>query len=162
MAHAPRITRPRLTAVSPAADYCLDVHFAAWFQRHGLPEYSVFSLPGLAPLRDSAAFSGVVLENTDGKLNGLNSIFKLVLTRSLPTCLSSIERLLLTSSRFGVSEMVCLLPRLVANLVLQYVLSVPMVQGNVPYPALFNLPVWDGKLKQKMSLTFSAPRAAAW
>jgi hypothetical protein len=61
MAHAPRITRPRLTAVSPAADYCLDVHFSDGSSGTVCMKDSVFSLPGLAPLRDSAAFSGAVL-----------------------------------------------------------------------------------------------------
>jgi hypothetical protein len=61
MAHAPRITRPRLTAVTPAANYCLDVHFADGSSGTVCLRESVFSLHGLTPLRDSAAFSGVVL-----------------------------------------------------------------------------------------------------
>lgn len=61
MAHAPRITRPRLTAVSPAADYYLEVRFADGSSGMVSLKDSVFSLPGLAPLRDPAAFSGAVL-----------------------------------------------------------------------------------------------------
>lgn len=61
MAHAPRITRPRLTAVTPAADYCLDVRFADGSRGIVSLKESVFSLPGLAALRDPAAFSGAVL-----------------------------------------------------------------------------------------------------
>lgn len=61
MANAPRITRPRLTAVSPAADYCLETHFVDGSSGMVNLKDSVFSLPGLAPLRDTAAFSGAVL-----------------------------------------------------------------------------------------------------
>lgn len=61
MAHATRITRPRLAAVSPAADYCLDVRFVDGSGGMVNLKDSIFSLPGLAPLRDSAAFSGVIL-----------------------------------------------------------------------------------------------------
>src|SRR5690242_12258869 len=61
MAHAPRITRPRLAAVRPAADYCLEVSFADGSRGMVNLKDSVFSLPGLAPLRDPAAFSGAVL-----------------------------------------------------------------------------------------------------
>ncbi len=61
MARATRITRPRLTAVMPAADYCLDVRFADGSGGLVSLKDSVFSLPGLAPLRDSDAFSGAVL-----------------------------------------------------------------------------------------------------
>jgi hypothetical protein len=61
MAHATRITRPRLTAVSPAADYCLDVGFLDGSNGSVDLKPSVFSLPGLVPLRDPAAFAGAVL-----------------------------------------------------------------------------------------------------
>ena len=61
MAHAPRITRPRLTAVSPAADYCLKIHFVDGSGGIVNLKDSVFSLRGLTPLRDPAAFSGAVL-----------------------------------------------------------------------------------------------------
>ena len=61
MARATRITRPRLTAVTPAADYCLDVHFADGSGGMVNLKDSVFSSPGLVPLRDPAAFAGVVL-----------------------------------------------------------------------------------------------------
>ncbi len=61
MARATRITRPRLTAVTPAADYCLDVRFADGSGGMVNLRESVFSSPGLAPLRDPAAFSGAVL-----------------------------------------------------------------------------------------------------
>ena len=61
MAHATRITRPRLTAVSPAADYCLDVSFVGGSGGIVSLKDSIFSLPGLAPLRDPAAFSSAVL-----------------------------------------------------------------------------------------------------
>ena len=61
MAHATGITRPRLTVASPAADYCLDVRFADGSGGIVRLKDSIFSLPGLAPLRDPAAFSGAVL-----------------------------------------------------------------------------------------------------
>lgn len=61
MAHATRITRPRLTTVSPAADYCLNVRFVDGSSGTVSLKDSVFSLPGLAPLRDLAGFSFVVL-----------------------------------------------------------------------------------------------------
>ena len=61
MAHAARITRPRLTAVTPAADYCLEVHFADGAGGTVSLRESVFSLPGLAPLRDPDSFSGAVV-----------------------------------------------------------------------------------------------------
>lgn len=61
MAHATRITRPRLTAVSPAADYCLNVHFVDGSCGIVNLNDAIFSLSGLAPLRDPAAFSGAVL-----------------------------------------------------------------------------------------------------
>jgi hypothetical protein len=61
MAHATRITRPRLTAVSPAADYCLKVHFADSSGGTVNLKDSILGLPGLAPLRDPAAFNGAVL-----------------------------------------------------------------------------------------------------
>ena len=61
MARATRITRPRLTAVTPVADYCLDVRFADGSGGMVNLKESVFSSPGLAPLGDPAAFSGAVL-----------------------------------------------------------------------------------------------------
>jgi len=61
MAHATRITRPRLTAVIPAADYCLNVSFVDGSSGIVNMKDSVYSLSGLAPLRDPAAFSGAVL-----------------------------------------------------------------------------------------------------
>jgi Protein of unknown function (DUF2442) len=61
MAHATRITRPRLTAVSPAADYCLNVSFVDGSGGMVSLKDSVFSLSSLAPLRDPDAFSGAVL-----------------------------------------------------------------------------------------------------
>ena len=61
MAHATRITRPRLTAVSPAADYCLNVRFVDGSCGILNLKDAIFSLSGLAPLRDPAAFSGAVL-----------------------------------------------------------------------------------------------------
>ncbi len=61
MAHATRITRPRLTAVTPAADYCLNVRFVDGSSGTVSVKDSIFSLPGLVPLRDPAVFSGAVL-----------------------------------------------------------------------------------------------------
>jgi hypothetical protein len=61
MAHATRITRPRLTAVTTAANYCLNVYFADGSYGMVSLKDSIFSLHGLAPLRDPAAFSGAVL-----------------------------------------------------------------------------------------------------
>jgi hypothetical protein len=61
MANAARITRPRLTAVSPDADYSLEVHFTDGSAGVVSLKESVFSLPGLAPLRDPAAFSCAAL-----------------------------------------------------------------------------------------------------
>jgi len=61
MAIATRITRPRLTTVSPAADYCLAVQFADGSGGVVSLKDPVFSLPGLAPLREPAAFSNAAL-----------------------------------------------------------------------------------------------------
>jgi hypothetical protein len=61
MAHATRITRPRLTAVSPTTDYCLNVHFADGSSGMVSLKDSIFTLPGLAPLHIPAVFSGAVL-----------------------------------------------------------------------------------------------------
>ncbi len=61
MAHAPRVTRPRLTKVSPAPDYCLEVHFVDGSSGTVDLKESVFFLPGLSPLREPDAFSGAVL-----------------------------------------------------------------------------------------------------
>ncbi len=61
MARATRITRPQLTAVTPAADYSLDVRFSDGSGGMVSLKDSVFSLPGLAPLRNPVAFSGAVM-----------------------------------------------------------------------------------------------------
>ena len=61
MAHATRITRPRLTAVTPAADYCLNVSFVDGSSGTVNMKDFIFSLSGLAPLRDPVAFSAAVL-----------------------------------------------------------------------------------------------------
>lgn len=61
MAHATRITRPRLTAVTPAADYTLNVCFVDGSCGIVSMKEFIFTLPGLAPLRDPAAFPGAVL-----------------------------------------------------------------------------------------------------
>nr|WP_276609579.1 DUF2442 domain-containing protein [Desulfuromonas acetexigens] len=61
MARATRITRPRLTAVTPVSDYALEVCFADGSGGIVSLKDSVFSLPGLAPLRDPEAFSAAVL-----------------------------------------------------------------------------------------------------
>jgi len=47
--------------VIPVADYCLNVRFADGFGGTVNLKESVFSLHGLAPLRDPAAFSGAAL-----------------------------------------------------------------------------------------------------
>ena len=61
MALATRITRPRLTALCPSADYCLSVSFLDGSGGTVDLKPSIFSLPGLVPLRDQVAFSGAVL-----------------------------------------------------------------------------------------------------
>ena len=61
MAHATRITRPRLTAVTSVADYCLNVSFVDGSCGVINMKDFIFSLSGLAPLRDLVAFSGAVL-----------------------------------------------------------------------------------------------------
>lgn len=61
MAHSTRITRPRLMTVSPADDYCLNVCFVDGSSGTVNLKDFIFSLPGLAPLRDPVAFSGAVL-----------------------------------------------------------------------------------------------------
>lgn len=61
MAHATRITRPRLTTVTPAADYCLNVSFVDGSCGMVSMKEFIFSLSGPAPLRDPVAFSGAVL-----------------------------------------------------------------------------------------------------
>ena len=61
MANATRVTRPRLTAVSPAADYSLDVRFADESGGIVSLKESVFSLQGLAPLRDPNTFFGATI-----------------------------------------------------------------------------------------------------
>lgn len=61
MARATRITRPRLTSVTPSADFSLDLRFADGSTGLVNLKDAVFSLPGLAPLRDPAAFAGAVL-----------------------------------------------------------------------------------------------------
>jgi len=50
-----------LTAVTPAADYCLNVSFADGSNGVVNMKDFIFSLSGLAPLRDPVAFSGVAL-----------------------------------------------------------------------------------------------------
>jgi Protein of unknown function (DUF2442) len=61
MAHATRITRPRLITVSPADDYCLNVCFFDGSSGIVNLKDFIFSLPGLVPIRDPVAFSGAVL-----------------------------------------------------------------------------------------------------
>jgi hypothetical protein len=61
MAHATRITRPRLTAVTPAADYCLNVSFVDGSCGTVNMKDFIFSVSGLAPLRELSAFSCAVL-----------------------------------------------------------------------------------------------------
>ena len=61
MAHATRITRPRLATVTPAADYCLNVRFVDGSSGTVNMKDFVFSLSSLVPLRDPVAFSGAVL-----------------------------------------------------------------------------------------------------
>jgi len=61
MAHAARITRPRLTAVTPVADYCLNLSFVDGSRGIVSMKDSIFSLSSLAPLRDLIAFSGAAL-----------------------------------------------------------------------------------------------------
>lgn len=61
MANATRITRPRLMAVSPSADYSLQVRFADDSGGIVSLKESVFSLPGLVPLRDPTTFSGAIM-----------------------------------------------------------------------------------------------------
>lgn len=61
MAHATRVTRPKLTVVSPVDDYCLDVRFVDGSVGIVSLKDAIFSLPGLVPLRDPAAFSDAVL-----------------------------------------------------------------------------------------------------
>jgi hypothetical protein len=50
-----------LAAVTPVADYCLDVRFADGSGGRVSLKESVFSLPGLAPLRDPEAFSRAIV-----------------------------------------------------------------------------------------------------
>ena len=61
MARATRITRPRLTAVKPTENYCLELRFADGSFGNVKLKDSVFSLPALAPLRDPVAFAGAAL-----------------------------------------------------------------------------------------------------
>ena len=61
MARATRVTRPKLTAVTHVADFCLDLRFADGSGGIVNLKESVFTLPVLAPLRDPATFSGAVL-----------------------------------------------------------------------------------------------------
>jgi hypothetical protein len=58
MANATRVTRPRLTSVTPAGDYCLDLTFVDGASGRVSLKGSILSIPGLAPLRDPAAFAG--------------------------------------------------------------------------------------------------------
>lgn len=62
MARSPRITRPRLTAVTPSSDFILDLRFADGSSGSVKLKESIFSLSGLAPLRAPAAFAGAVLD----------------------------------------------------------------------------------------------------
>jgi hypothetical protein len=50
-----------LTAVIPAADYCLNVSFVDGSSGIVNMKHFVYSLSGLVPLRDPVAFSGAVL-----------------------------------------------------------------------------------------------------
>ena len=61
MARATRITRPRLTSVAPLSGFSLEIHFADGSSGLVNLKEAVFTLPGLAPLRDPAAFAGAVL-----------------------------------------------------------------------------------------------------
>jgi hypothetical protein len=61
MAHSTRITRPKLTAVTTANNYCLEVSFADGSSGTVNLKDAIFSLTGLAPLRDAAVFSGAIL-----------------------------------------------------------------------------------------------------
>ena len=61
MAHATRITRPRLASVTPTDDYCLNVSFVDGSSGTVNMKNFIFSLSGLASLRYPAAFSGAVL-----------------------------------------------------------------------------------------------------
>lgn len=61
MARATRVTRPRLTALRPAEDYCLDITFADGSAGRVSIKEAVFSLPGLAPLQATGAFACAVL-----------------------------------------------------------------------------------------------------
>jgi len=61
MAKATRITRPRLTSVTAAPDYRLNVSFADGTQGTLNLQESIFAIPGLAPLREPVAFSGVAV-----------------------------------------------------------------------------------------------------
>lgn len=65
MAHAARITRPILTAVTPVADYCLNVSFVDGSCGIVNMKNSIFPLSGFALLRDPVTFSGVVLGEYD-------------------------------------------------------------------------------------------------
>ena len=61
MARATRVTRPRLTALSPAEDYCLEIAFADGSAGKVSIKNAVFSLPGLAALRAPEAFARAAL-----------------------------------------------------------------------------------------------------
>lgn len=61
MARATRITRPRLMSVTPSSDFSLELRFADGSSGLVNLKEAVFSLSGLAPLRDPAAFAGAVL-----------------------------------------------------------------------------------------------------
>jgi hypothetical protein len=61
MAHATRITRPRLTSVTPSTDYGLNISFVDGSRGIVSMKDFIFSLSSLAPLRDPMAFSGAVL-----------------------------------------------------------------------------------------------------
>ncbi len=63
----------------------------------------------------------------------------------MPTCLSSIRKLLLIFLLFGVSETGSLLLLQVVSLELLYVLLAPMVLERAPYRVLFSLPALAGR-----------------
>ena len=62
MTRATRITRPRLMAVAPSSGFSLELRFADGSSGLVNLKEAIFSLPGLAPLRDPAAFAGAVLD----------------------------------------------------------------------------------------------------
>lgn len=61
MAKATRITRPRLTSVTAAPDYHLNLTFADGTEGTVSLRDSIFAYRGLVPLREPGAFSGATL-----------------------------------------------------------------------------------------------------